>query len=831
MTGLLVALLFQAQVDSAQLFEEKIRPLLAARCWGCHGDAKVSGLRLDSREGMLAGGRQGAALVPGDPAGSLFLRAIRRDHERLKMPPDGKLEDTQVAALEAWVKQGAAWPATPTLKVRGDRRISEADRNWWAFKDLAAPRGSIDQLVAAKHASLGLKATGRADRRTLIRRLSFDLRGLPPTPAEVDEFVASGDVPKLVDGLLASPRFGERWARYWLDVARYAEDDVLGLSQEKYPNAWRYRDWVVDALNRDLPYDVFVKAQLAGDLMGQPELRGGLGFLGLGPWHYTIAPPPQARADERHDRIDVVSRGLLGITVGCARCHDHKFDPITIKDYYALAGVFGSTEYREYPLAPGDVVERFEAHQQKIRDKEKEIKEWLARKQQEAQQAGAQRVATLIESGEAKWTKYLARTDRDQKLLDGLNPDEIQKLVLEVRAEKKQIDDEKRAAVERSRPPKSAKTRLPNGFELYDDFCPGCDVAVRSMERDRYVLWRDLFQERVGVMWVAEKGLPDQGELQRLRADLDELKKTAPPPYPFLHGVADKERTANLRVALRGDPYKLGEEAPRRFLEVLSPGEPEVWSQGSGRLELAEAIVRQPVAARVAANRIWMHLMGRGIVGSPSNFGRFGERPTNPALLDYLAGRLKQQGWSVKKLVREIVLSDTYQRSSEHLPASESIDADNKHFWRANRRRLDAEALRDALLAASGNLEAALGGPSEDLGPETRRRTIYAKVSRFKLNEALSLFDFPMPSITAEKRVVTHVPLQRLYFLNNDFISHQADAFATRVDGDITAAYRILYGRAPKAEESRLAADFLREGPWTDYARVLLASNEFLFVD
>jgi cytochrome c553 len=840
MAGFLAALWLLVQADPQQFFEEKIRPLLAARCWGCHGDAKVSGLRLDSLPGMLAGGRLGPALKPGDARASLLIEAVRREHPRLKMPPDGRLDDAEIAALEQWIQSGAPWPeTTASLNVRGDRRITPNDRNWWAFRPLQKPPGNIDSLVHARHRELGLSPAPPADRRTLIRRLSIDLTGLPPSPELVDEFLRHGNLPQLVDRLLASPRFGERWARYWLDVARYAEDDVLGLSQEKYPNAWRYRDWVVQALNRDLPYDIFVKAQLAADQLPGDygiDLRPALGLLGLGPWHYTISPPPQARADERHDRIDVVTRGLLGLTVGCARCHDHKFDPISMKDYYALAGVFGSTEYREYPLAPPDVVDRWERHQQQIRDKEKAIKEWLEKKQEQAQDLAASRLAETIRRGDPKWTAYLARPDRDQRLLDHLTPEQAQEFVLELRAEKKQLDEEKRLAVERSRPPKTSKTRLPNGFELYDDFCPGCDVVVRSLDRDRFVLWQDLFREPAkdqpaGVLWVAEADLPDQHELARLRHELEQLKATAPPPYPFLHGVADKERVSNLRVALKGDPYRLGEEAPRRFLEVLSPEEPEIWQRRSGRLELAEAILKQPLAARVAANRIWMHLFGRGIVGSPSNFGRFGERPSNPPLLEYLAARLIEHQWSIKALIREIVLSATYQRSSSRVASSDAIDAENKHFWRANRRRLDAEALRDALLAASGNLEQSLGGPSEDIAPDSRRRTLYARISRFQLNPTLSLFDFPTPSITAEKRVVTHVPLQRLFFLNNDFVTRQAQALAARSRADVKAAYRILFGRLPTKEERHLAKQFLRDSSWEDYARVLLTSNEFLFLD
>jgi hypothetical protein len=652
-------------------------------------------------------------------------------------------------------------------------------------------------------------------------------------------------------------------------VARYGEDDVLGLSQEKYTNAWRYRDWVVEALNRDLPYDVFVKAQLAADQMEvgfSMDLRPALGFLGLGPWQYTVSPPPQERADERHDRIDAVSRGFLGLTVACARCHDHKFDPITMRDYYALAGVFAGTEYREFPLAGTEAVESHDRHHQLIRDKEAEIREFVNRQRSQLGEilAGqAQSYVEAVRDGQVRglnqaiaerWRKYL-EGERDHPLADGWRTPrgsgQIQKLILAVIREKKEIDEEKRQAVGRSRPHKgAAKTRLPNGFETYDEFCPGCDVAVRSMDRDRYMLWQDLFRESTkdkpgGILYFEDSELEPflaaewKRHLVRLRAEIEALQRTAPPAYAFLHGVADKEQPRNLRIALRGDPYSLGEEVPRRFLEVLSKPDPELWTSGSGRLMLAGAIAQQPITARVAANRVWLHLLGRGLVNSPSNFGKLGERPSHPDLLEYLAGRLVSSGWSIKSLIREIVLSDTYQLASSRDPANEVADGANRYYWRGPRKRLDAEALRDALLLVCGWLDATVGGPSEELTEEFRRRTIYGRVSRFQLNQTLLLFDFPSPSITSEKRVTTHVPLQRLYFLNGASLARYASAFAARLEsegggsagGRIRQAYRILFAREPDEEELRLGEAFTRGGEWRQYAQVLLSSNELLFLD
>jgi hypothetical protein len=842
-----LGLLLFLQGDPALFFEEKIRPLLAARCIGCHGDAKVSGLRLDSREGFLSGGRKGPALVPGDAERSLFLQAVGRTHETLKMPPGEKLPSAEIEALRAWVKMGAPYPSAKLVRTTG--KVKPADREWWSFRPLAKASGSIDAFIARKLTENDLKPVALADRRTLLRRLSFDLTGLPPGEDSGEPYEA------VVERMLNSRHFGERWGRFWLDVARYSEDDFLGLSQEKYANAWRYRDWVVEAFNKDLPYDTFVKAQIAADLMGKTEYLPALGFFGLGPWQYSVSPPPQARADERHDRIDVVTRGFLGLTGACSRCHDHKFDPITTRDYYGLAGVFGSTEYREYPLAPREVVEKYEKHQAAIREKEKQIRDFLDRQREQLGEILASQTARYLRGTDPdlnaavaqRWKQYLAQPDKDQPLLDGnLTPERVQSLVLEVMAEKKEIDEEKRQAVERSRPKKGgSKTRLPNGFETYDEFCPGCDLAVRAMERDRYMLWQELFRdpskERAGgVLYFSGKELEQllSGEWKRhvgiLREELGQLKKTAPPAYPYLHGVGDKDRTANLRIALRGDPYTLGDETPRRFLEVLSPVEPEIWTSGSGRLQLAEAIARQPIAARVMANRVWMWIFGRGLVASASNFGKYGDRPTHPELLEYLAAKFAERGYSVKALAREIVMSETYRRASSTDPRNAAIDGANKWYWRGIRKRLDAEALRDAMLAVSGILDGRIGGPSEDLNAACKRRTIYGKVSRFRLSEPLQLFDFPSPATTSEKRVVTHVPLQRLFFLNSEIVTRQAAALALRLEregGTVDAAYRIVFGRAAREEERTLGDEFQRENGWKQYAQVLLSSNEFLFVD
>src|SRR5437867_2295173 len=386
------------QNDPLEFFETRIRPVLANNCFACHTSSQMGGLQLDSRENLLKGGKSGPAIVPGKPEQSLLIRAVNQTDERLKMPLGGRLKDQEIADLTAWVKIGAPWPVLgkapqPATKAMA-YVIRPEQRAFWSFQPIHTPalpevkdtswvKSSIDRFILARLETQRLKPVEAADKRTLIRRANFDLTGLPPTPEEVEAFLndSSPDAfAKVVDRLLASPHYGERWGRYWLDVARYGEDDGRGLSQESYPNAFRYRDWVIQAFNEDMPYDLFVKAQIAGDLLERKDrdkFLPGLGFFGLGPWYYDITVPLQARADERHDRVDVLTRGFLGLTVACARCHDHKFDPISTKDYYALAGVFASSQYREYPLAPESVVNAYHLHQKKIKEQEVAIKQFM----------------------------------------------------------------------------------------------------------------------------------------------------------------------------------------------------------------------------------------------------------------------------------------------------------------------------------------------------------------------------------------------------------------------------------------------------------------------
>jgi len=826
-----MALTLSAQPLPDTFFEAKVRPLLVEQCYSCHTESRMSGLRVDSREALLQGGKLGPALIPGDPDRSLLIAAVTHRHEKLRMPPSGKLTDAQIETLRQWVRAGAPWPAA--------KAAPNKPRTLWSLAPLREPAGSIDQ-----HTKSSAKPAGKA---TLIRRVSFDLTGLPPTYEETRAFVndASPDAyTKLVDRLLASPHFGERWGRYWLDIARYAEDDVRGLGQATYPNAWRYRDWVIAAFNEDLAYDHFARLQIAADVLPRPNRddRAALGLFGLGPWYYSNAPPPEARADERHDRVDVLTRGFMGLTVACARCHDHKFDPISTKDYYALAGVFARTQYVEYPLASNEDVERYDGHKQKMEELERSIRSFFSEQGRQLSEILARDTAAYlmavrdrVDNPEKlgldaptleRWRTYLARPQYEHTFLADWKKqptDEAAKAfqakVLAILKEKREIDEDNEAAIAPTRPKRNApKTQLPNGFATYDEFCPGCGVTARSLDRDPYMLWTDLFRPAEkkggGLLYYGSEEIdrllagPWKGYVAKLRAELDEAKRSLPPQFPYLHAIGERANAQPLRIHIRGNAYNLGEPAPQRFLEVCGA---QPLDEGSGRKQLADLVARSPIASRVAVNRIWGHLMGTYIAGSPSNFGSLGEKPSNPELLEYLAARFARNGYSTKQIIREIVMSNAYQSN----PA---------------RRRLDAESVRDAMLRVSSLLDPKVGGASVDLAKDRARRSVYGQISRFLLDDSLVIFDFPSPSITAEKRNVTHVPQQQLFLLNSAFVADAAKAITARAK-DAAGLYRMVLARDATPQELALAAQFLEQNEFTSFAQVLLSSNEFLFVD
>jgi Protein of unknown function (DUF1553)/Protein of unknown function (DUF1549)/Planctomycete cytochrome C len=893
----------QTAATPAEIFETKVRPLLAANCYACHTQSAMAGLRVDSREALLKGGETGPALVPGDPEKSALLKVIEHADGFPRMPRGrAKLAAADIDAVRDWIKAGAVWPggaettaATPAAR---EKAITAEQRAFWSFQPLAShapppvtntawPKTDIDRFILARLEQEGLSPVGAADKLTLLRRATIDLTGVPPTPEDVDAFLKD-DSPeafgKVIDRLLSSPAYGETWGRVWLDVARYGEDDYRSLDPEgrgynPYPNAHLYRDWVIRAFNEDMPYARFVTAQLAADLMPESERvrqLPALGFLGLGPWYYDNGAVEITRADERHDRVDAVSRGMLGLTVGCARCHDHKYDPIPTKDYYALGGVFLNTEYHEYPLAPQAVVEERKKKDEALEQKREMLREYTTTEALQlagtlAFQTSKYMKAAWQVTGEPKkdraeiiekekldyelfdrWLVFLQRkptyypylSDWQAMIARGGTAAEAEKLatafqdvivsvLLEEREVKKENDIIKARALPTPKPKKLANK--PNEFKTNDDFCPGCGLELKSMSKERTALYRDVFvvnldtdafipgeMPKPGLLrfrgWGLEQrlGADRRALIEGLRKDIDAMEKALPPRYAYVHGVRDLETPEDLKVHLRGSPTRLGDTVPRGFLSVLSPAGRITFTKGSGRLELAEAIASSPLAMRVIVNRVWKGHFGTGLVNTPSNFGLNGERPSHPELLDFLAQAFVASGTSIKALHRQIMTSAVYQLSADHNQAAFAKDGANRLYWRQTRRRLSAEQIRDSVLFVSGALDARLGGPSVPLTPLGSRRTIYGRVSRYQLDEFLQLFDFPSPSQTAEQRFSTNVPLQRLFFMNSDFMQQHAERLAESVADEpddaarIGKVYRKLFGRAPTAEELQAGRDFLQ---------------------
>jgi hypothetical protein len=741
-------------------FESKVRPLLIKRCHECHSTQakkRKGKLSLDSREAILKGGVSGPAVVPGAPDKSLLIQAVRYSKEDLQMPRGGKLPASEIAVLEEWVRRGAVYPGPAAKLVNEDGIDWAKGRVFWSFqtpkviplpkvRNEAWPRNRIDTFLLAEMEKRELTPTKIAERRVLIRRASFDLVGLPPTPDEIDAFVNDKNpdaYAKLIDRLLASPHYGERWGRFWLDLARYC--DVAEQWAEGKGQAWVYRDWVVQAFNDDMPFDRFAQMQLAADLMpgAQPKDRAALGFLGLSPqyWKELLLDKDVIRgvvAEEWEERIGAVGSTFLGVTVACARCHDHKFDPISTQDYYALAGVFASIQHTDVSLLS-------DADTKVIAEAQKKI-------------------------------------DPLQERLKRIGKSKVEAEIKEVAELKAQIDAIKKAT-------------------------PNFDAPFA-----RGVIESSLHVEADG---------PHKTKL-----------------------VYKPNAAQDVAVQKSGVPTRTGAVVPRRFLTVLSPEKSKPFTQGSGRLELARAIVNEgaPLSARVIVNRVWRQHFGAGIVETPSDFGIQGIRPTHPELLDDLTARFIQNGWSLKWLHREIMLSAAYQQASAHDKAKHAVDPDNKWLWRMNRRRLEVEAWRDAMLAVTGTLDLKRGGPPIDLGEtKNRRRTLYGTVKRREIHDMLRLFDFPDPVTHSAARLPTTTPLQQLFTLNSPFMQQQSAALVQRLKSEpndearIRRAYLLLYGRPATDAQIRLGVEFVgnpsNETAWAQYAQVLLGSNEFLFVD
>lgn len=1164
----------------SDFFEAKIRPVLVMYCYECHSaDTKVpkGGLRLDLRDTTLLGGDSGPAVVPGKPGEGHLLSALR--YEEFEMPPKGRLPNSVIADFERWIQMGAPDPRTDAVTKKSAAIDYEQTRDFWAFRtpvqneppavnDAAWPKNDIDRFVLHQLEDRGLKPAEPADRRTLIRRAYFDLIGLPPEPEAVEAFVndpSESAFETMVEELLTSPHYGERWGRYWLDLARFAEDQAHTFKARMYPQGYIYRDWVVQALNDDMPYDQFLKLQIAGDQMNVSEPyrhRAALGLFALGPVYYQDnGEQDKALADEWDDRIDVLMRGTQALTVSCARCHDHKFDPISMADYYGLAGIFASSEYREVPAVPDEVVEARKRADQALQDQQLALNTMLAklapaarlkltstipkymlaaaklveadpkRKKDKKQIEKAADEEKLNRELLERWVAWLSeqpdsgavKSDRPylnawrefrstHPAVEADGAEDLTQIAQQLQSQAEAVLSEReallrqfgdnfafvsakdRATVEPGTIPlgnlfddqkaallssalstdpfrSAAKAnslgvdRIAHGWGGSTQIGAGINfdfTSIGSDSRQHGQITNDGWSSEGGIRTEGAKcgagiGRTEQGIGMHANAlitfDLAEIRRsglipeidamtfrvdraginddafgagssvhiavivsklhqkdstfdaiiagyldgqpatvaendtvyyfdgTVPPPikadgrfvsfdvpvppearfltiavtgaqisdtentissdhavlsgarlvYPVsteqvadiqdenplenLSGEEQAQREINatllselfddrgvlglapdqiepfldsepaaavaaiktelearkksaaaisitmahslmdgagrdLKIYLAGDPKKKGDPALRGFPAILTSGERRPFdTPGSGRAELAEAIAspENPLTARVMANRVWAGHFGFGLVRTLSNFGQLGERPSHPQLLDYLAVELMESGWSLKHLHRKIMLSATWQQSSSGDAANQEIDPENRLLWKMNRRRLEVEPWRDAVLSVSGQLNREIGGRSSELNGSHRRRTLYGYVSRHRLNDLLRLFDFPDPNITAGERTVTTVPLQQLFVLNSDFMVSQAKALAARLrteapsdDRKIILAFELLFARRPGDEELQTAVEFLTTittesgdslSPLEQYCLALLGTNEFAYVD
>jgi hypothetical protein len=909
--------------EQIEFFEQNVRPVLANRCWKCHGAEKQeSGLRLDAAEAVLKGGESGPVIVAGEPDKSPLIAAVRYQGDT-QMPPSAKLPENELAALVAWVQMGAPWPKNANPDGSESRPSSfknppapqEAQATHWAFQPIVRPplpavaraewcATPIDNFVLKEQESNGLSPSAPADRRTLLRRASFDLLGLPPAAEEVEAFErdASPDAwRKVVDRLLASPHYGERWARHWLDVARYADTKGYVFAQERrYPFSYTYRDYVVRAMNDDLPYDQFVSQQLAADCLPLGDDKrplAALGFLTVGRRFMLNVH------DIIDDRIDVVSRGLLGLTVTCARCHDHKFDPIPSADYYSLYGVFASsTEPEEEPLIckPEETV-GYEQFLQKKAELQKEVDDYRAAKQHELEerfrsQAGDYLAQLIRRQGEPpqeepmislspgelrpqmveRWRRYVERPGASKDpvfapwhALAALPAAEFAEragAVIDGWASSGEAGQPvngliKQALVER-RPASMLDVARLYGDLLatvdmqWTEACTATPAPERlsdpAAEELRLVLYGSespvkLSDERAQRLFDREA----RDHLTALKRKVDEWVANSPAAPPRAMALVDAPSPVEPHIFLRGNPGRPGEQVPRRFLAVLSRGERRPFEHGSGRLELAQAIASRdnPLTARVLVNRVWLHHFGSSLVRTPSDFGVRSEPPSHPALLDWLAATFMDDGWSLKRLHRLILLSSAYQQASDERPDCAAVDPENRLLWRMNRRRLDFESMRDGYLAVSGSLDGALGGRPIDIWaqPFSPRRSVYAYLDRQDLPGVFRVFDFANPDVSNDQRPRTTVPQQALFAMNSAFALEQVRRLAARpeVAGEadparrVAALYRLVLQRPPTEPEIELALQFVAASPGESsklsplelLTQVLLSTNEFMFVD
>lgn len=906
-SAFLILLWFCTPIHGQQLelFEKQIRPVLTEKCLSCHGvHVAKAKLRLDSRDAVLKGSSSGIIVVAGQPAQSRLMEALRYQGD-VQMPPSGKLTDAEIKAFEKWIEAGLPWPEN--TRLASPETIASAAKKHWAFQPIVQPklpavsvkswvRTPLDRFILASLENAGVRPSALADRYTLIRRATFDLHGLPPTNEEVKTFEADNSPNayfKLIDRLLASPRYGERWARHWLDVARYADNKGYVFFEDKnYPWAFTYRDYVIDAFNKDLPFDRFVQEQLAADQLKLDDSKSlaALGFLTVG-GHFM-----NNTHDIIDDRIDVLSRGLMGLTVACARCHDHKFDPVSQADYYSLYGVFrSSTEPLVPPLwEPAPKTKDYEKYAHDLADRERKLLDFVTARHQELVSGARQRVTEYLlavyasrnqppaddfmliaDKGDLnptminRWRVYLDDAGKRSDLLwkpwhafAALGEKEFAArsagVCQPIQAEKGLNPLVKKAFTS---PPTDMKDVARRYGQLLEDIERRWRrVMLRSVlgrsptptrlkdadaEQLRGVLYgpQSPADAPLALDWGFLSLFPDratQEEYKKLIKEVEVYSAKGPARAMVLNDAA---RVYEPQVFLRGQPQRLGEHVPRQFLAVVNP-QRQPFTNGSGRLELAQEVTskKNPLTARVIVNRVWMHHFGTGLVSTPSDFGLRGTPPSHPELLDYLAVDFMEHGWSLKSLHRQIMLSAVYQQQSLDRTHALSQDSENRLLWKMTRRRLEFEALHDSILSVSGQLDPTTGGPAVPLFTGKNRRAIYGYVDRLDFPSLLTTFDVPNPAGSTPQRNLTTVAPQALFLMNGPMLRESAKRIEAKKEVQqkptqekLLAVYGILFQRVPTEREVAIARQYLGEKPsqerCIDFIHGLMMTNEFTFVD
>ncbi|MEO8052171.1 MAG: DUF1549 domain-containing protein [Acidobacteriota bacterium] len=919
------ALVFAQPAAQLELFEKQARPLFADKCQGCHNaKLKSGGLNFSSVEGLKEAAAAGIFGSAAEPDKSVILQALSYEN-RVKMPPQGRLPKETIAALREWVAAGAPTPggtAEASLSGTGVRPvairgvITDADKNFWAFKPIGRPAipistqhkgwaaGPIDQFILANLEKDGLEPAPQAEKLTLLRRATFDLTGLPPTAKEIQDFSADKSqnaFEKVVDHLLASPRYGERWGRHWLDVVRYA--DSTGSDEDhRYTHAWRFRDYVIQAFNDDMPYNQFVREQLAGDILAADPASGvgyrgivATGFLALGIKALAQKDLPLKRYDVVDDQIDVTSKALLGLTITCARCHDHKFDPIATKDYYQLAGIFASTLSYEggetggpiqTPLAPPAEFEAFKKQWTEFLETEKQITKIVdfVREAKKNRDSGEKHIPDYMQAAYRVYGRgeALAGVASDAKLDPSRLALWVEYLKLKTRPELAKWHAA--TDVDRSQVAAQYQEEFRRSAYQYDQDLSWWQQARQSfpsagkiagprprMNEEKDPFFVAIWVEK-GPLYLSEEeqigALPadEAAEIRRLMARAEELEKRLPTQEIPMANAVTEGATMDQRVFLRGDYHNLGDPVERTVPAILRLSAPaSSVTTKSGRLELADWIVdaRNPLPSRVMMNRIWQGHFTDGLVRTPDNFGRLGDRPSNPELLDYLARTFVENGWSIKKMHRLIMLSKTYQMSAAYDADKKSKDPEDRLVSRFPRRRLSIEEIRDAYLAIGGELDLTMGGTLDpgvgtdgetsasriSMNPEsTKRRSIYLPLRRSNLPSLFMLFDFGDATSPDGRRNPTTVATQALFVMNSPLVIRQAQAVAEAVlkqekqdKRRMEALYIRILDRDPSPAEAdegltlignlrRQSNQFDEKKAWQSFSHALMASNEFVYV-